>query len=76
MKKVLLIYGGNSSEHEVSCKSAKSIIDNIDKSKYILDSVLITHNNEWICNDKQIENIIDFIKNYDIIISSKGETYG
>lgn len=67
MKKVLLIYGGNSSEHEVSCKSAKAIIDNIDTNKYILDSVLVTRSNEWIFNDKKVENIIEFIKNYDVI---------
>ena len=29
MKKVLLLYGGNSSEHDVSIMSANSIINNI-----------------------------------------------
>lgn len=67
MKKVLLIYGGVSSEHDVSCNSAKAIINNIDKTKYILDSVLISKNNEWRFNDKKIENIISFIKNYDVV---------
>jgi len=67
MKKVLLIYGGNSSEHEVSCNSAKAIIENIDTNKYILDSLLITKNNEWISNDTKIDNIIEFIKKYDVI---------
>jgi D-alanine-D-alanine ligase len=67
MKKILLIYGGNSSEHDVSCDSAKAIMENIDTSKYILDSVLITHKNEWIYNDTKIINIIDFIKCYDVV---------
>lgn len=67
MKKVLLIYGGNSSEHEVSCKSAEAIIDNIDKNRYDLDSVLITKNNEWISNDIKIDNIIEYIKQFDVI---------
>ena len=31
MKKVALVYGGNSSEHDVSCSSAKEIRENIDK---------------------------------------------
>ena len=36
MKKIKLgiIYGGLSTEHEVSINSAKNIIDNIDKDKY------------------------------------------
>lgn len=67
MKKVLLIYGGNSAEHDVSIKSALAIRDNIDTSKYILDSILITKENEWIYNNNKIDNIIAFIKSYDVI---------
>ena len=67
MKKVLLIYGGNSTEHEISIKSADTIKSNIDTSKYILDSILITKENEWIYNNNKIDNIINFIKNYDVV---------
>lgn len=67
MKKVLLIYGGNSTEYEVSIKSAEAIKSNIDTSKYILDSVLITRENEWIFDNNKIDNIINFIKNYDVV---------
>ena len=55
MKKVLLIYGGTSTEHDVSCISAKSIINNIDKTKYILDCVHITKNNKM---QKTFDSII------------------
>ncbi|MBE6149568.1 MAG: D-alanine--D-alanine ligase [Firmicutes bacterium] len=75
MKKVLLIYGGKSSEHDVSCKSAKAIMDNID-NKYILDSVLITKDNVWLFNDKPILNIIEFIKQYDVIFPILHGLYG
>ena len=34
MKKILILFGGNSYEHLVSCKSAKTIMENIDKKKY------------------------------------------
>ena len=34
--KLCIIFGGASSEHEVSCMSAASVISNIDKSKYEL----------------------------------------
>ena len=67
MKKVLLIYGGVSPEHDVSCKSAKAIIENIDTTKFQLDCIYITPNNEWLNNNKKIENIIEFIKKYDVI---------
>ena len=49
MKKVLLIYGGESSEHDVSCNSAKAVIENIDKKKYILECVKITKQGKGGC---------------------------
>lgn len=67
MKKVLLIYGGNSPEHDVSIKSAQAIKENIDKKKYILDSIYITKNNEWLYNNNKLDNIINFINKYDIV---------
>lgn len=76
MKKVLLIYGGTSSEHEVSCISAKSIIDNIDTKKYILECVKITQNNKWVHNNKEITNIIEFIKEFDVIFPITHGTNG
>ena len=67
MKKVLLIYGGKSSEHKVSCNSAKSIIQNIDKNKYDLECIKITKDGIWMHNDEEIDNIIEFIKNFDVV---------
>lgn len=67
MKNVLLIYGGTSSEHDVSCESAKSIIENIDYEKYNLDCVQITKNNIWLHNNEVVTNIIEFIKQYDVV---------
>ena len=32
MIKILLLFGGNSYEHNISCKSAKNIIENIDNN--------------------------------------------
>ncbi len=39
--KLCIIFGGASSEHEVSCMSAGSVIANIDKSKYDLSFLAI-----------------------------------
>ena len=68
MKKVLIIYGGKSYEHDISIKSYKNIIDNIDKDRYIVDSVYITRDNIWLNNNKEINNIIEFIKKFDVVL--------
>ena len=66
---VLILYGGNSPEHEVSIKSAKSILDNIDKNKFLVNSAYITKENEWINPESKskITNIIEYLKTFDII---------
>ena len=52
-KKITLLFGGESSEHTVSCKSAKTIIDNIDPVKYDLTLIGITTDGKWLrfCGD-------------------------
>ncbi len=47
MKKILIIFGGKSGEHEVSVKSAKSIEENIDSSLYKTTAMGITHQGFW-----------------------------
>ena len=41
MKNVALIYGGNSSEAEVSIKSGKHVSENLDRSKYQVFEILL-----------------------------------
>ena len=93
MKKILVLFGGNSFEHEISCKSAKTILENIDKSKFELTPVGIYNNDWYIFNDnlnlltqnkwltgniERIDNIIDFLNQFDkvfpIIHGNDGET--
>ena len=47
-KNILLLFGGCSSEHEVSLKSATTIINNIDKDKYEIYPVGITKEGKWL----------------------------
>lgn len=61
MKKVLLLFGGNSSEHLVSCRSAKSIITYIDKKKFDLTCVGVSKENEWFIFDDDL----DYLENGD-----------
>ena len=93
MKKILILFGGNSHEHNISCKSAKTILENIDKKKFETTTVGIYKNNWYIFNDNldyltnnnwlesnitKIDNIIEFIKQFDkvfpIIHGNDGET--
>lgn len=57
MKKVLLLFGGNSTEHLISCRSAKCILEHIDKKKYIVDAVGITKENDWYLFDHDYEHL-------------------
>src|SRR4029077_15028416 len=45
--RVAVIYGGRSGEHEVSLRSAKSIIDEIDSDKYKVLHYLISKAGTW-----------------------------
>ena len=46
--KLAVIFGGVSSEHEVSLTSAKSVIDNIPKEKYEIIMLGITKDGRWL----------------------------
>ena len=80
MKKILILFGGNSFEHNISCKSAKTILENIDRKKFEVTSVGIYENNWYIFDDnltylinnnwiesniKKIDNTIEFLKQFD-----------
>ena len=45
---VCILFGGVSPEHEVSLRSAESVLNNIDKNKYNIFPVGITKGGEWI----------------------------
>ena len=57
MKKVLVIFGGASSEHDVSCVSAKFVIENIPADKYQVMMLGITKNGEWFKYTGDTENL-------------------
>ena len=54
---IAIIFGGKSSEHEVSRISTTSIINNIDKEKYNIYLIGITKMGEWMFYDGDIEKI-------------------
>ncbi|GAA0604195.1 D-alanine--D-alanine ligase [Virgibacillus siamensis] len=51
-KRVGIIFGGKSAEHEVSLQSAKNIVDAIDKDKYDVVLLGIDKQGKWHINDE------------------------
>ncbi|MGN0157960.1 MAG: D-alanine--D-alanine ligase family protein [Brotaphodocola sp.] len=47
-KKLAVLFGGQSSEHAVSCMSAVNVIDQIDTGKYDLLLIGITEDGHWL----------------------------
>ncbi len=54
-KTIGILFGGVSSEHDISTISAKGIISNINKEKYNLVLIGITKNGEWYLFDDDVE---------------------
>ena len=81
MKKVLILFGGNSHEHQISCDSVNFIIKNIDKDVFKFEVVGIDFDNSWyeVNKDldinknwknnviKKINNINEYLKYFDIV---------
>lgn len=58
-KKLMLLFGGVSSEHEVSRTSAASVLEHIDADKYNVIKVGITKEGRWMRTDADPEAIAD-----------------
>ena len=78
MIKLGVILGGMSTENEVSEKSANSVINNLDKTKYEIFSIYIDKKGNWFEyeNKKPIENIIKYLKNLDVVFPVLHGLYG
>ena len=82
MKKIALLIGGKSNEHEVSITSGLSVIKNINQNKYDITVIYIDKLGNWyeyikdlstftvdnyLSNFNKINNIVENLKKYDII---------
>ncbi len=75
--KVTVIYGGMSTEHEVSINSAANVIENLDKNKYDINQIVISKNGEFLDkNNKVIKNIIQELKGSDVVFPVLHGLYG
>ena len=62
--KLGVIYGGMSTENEVSVKSAKSVMKNLDSNKYEVFPIYISKEGIWFLDEneqQEIENITKYL---------------
>ena len=74
--KLGVIYGGLSTEHEVSINSAKSVIDNLDKDKYDIYKIYIDKKGEWYKEDNKIDNVFNYLRSLDVVFPVLHGLYG
>ena len=75
--KLGIVYGGISTEHEVSVKSHTAIRNNLDINKYEIYDIYIDKQGKWYDNDqKEITNIIAYLKNMDVVFPVLHGLYG
>lgn len=90
-KKLGVIFGGMSTENEVSVQSAKSIMKELNKERYEIFPIYISKEGTWykyleteetikfgqeIKNKEKIENIIEELKKLDVIFPVLHGLYG
>lgn len=56
-KKIAILFGGQSTEHEVSRVSAASVLKNINQAKYEIYPIGITKDGKWFGYNGKVENI-------------------
>ena len=71
MIKLGIIYGGISTEHDVSIMSAKSVISNLNKEKYEIHEIYINEYGKWFevkdGEREEIYNLIWKLKELDVV---------
>ena len=76
MIKVAVIYGGMSTEHDVSVVSAKNDIENIKAGKDDSYKIEIAKNGEWLNNGKKIKNVVEILQKMDVVFPVLHGLYG
>lgn len=78
MIKLGVIFGGMSTENEVSLKSGESILNNLNKEKYEISPIYIDKDGIWYeyNRNEKIENITKYLKQFDVIFPVLHGLYG
>jgi D-alanine-D-alanine ligase len=72
-KKLAIIYGGKSGEHDVSLQTALSVINSVDHSKYECYPIYITKEGKWF-NGPRLEGKVENVKLLDLSAAPSGGT--
>lgn len=64
MKKIVLLFGGPSAEHEVSVKSVKNVYDAVDKNLFSVQLIGITQTKKWRIVSKEEFDAISLLGNF------------
>ena len=90
-KKLGVVFGGMSTENEVSVVSAESILNNLDREKYEVFPIYIDKKGNWwkyiengqkrefgaeVENKEKIENLFEYLKGLDVIFPVLHGLYG
>ena len=77
MIKIGVVYGGMSTEHDVSLISGKNVIENLDKSKYEIYEMKITKDGKWLDKrDREIKDVYKLLKEMDTVFPVLHGLYG
>ncbi|MUH44615.1 MAG: D-alanine--D-alanine ligase, partial [Actinobacteria bacterium] len=55
---VVVLFGGQSAEHDVSCVTAAHVIKALDSSKYDITAVGITREGKWVVAQPQADVLV------------------
>lgn len=61
-RRVYLIFGGRSGEHEVSLMSAKNVMDALDKTKYEVVPIGITKEGQWLLSHDPLKSLTEGVE--------------
>ena len=59
MKRILVFFGGCSTEHDISLQSAQGVLEHMDRSRWLPLMVGITCQGEWLCYNGPVSAIGD-----------------
>ncbi len=57
--RLIVIFGGESAEHDVSCTTAVHVLNATDKSRYDITAVGITRNGDWVMAEEAMAVLSD-----------------
>ncbi len=76
--KVGVVFGGMSTEKDISVMSAKSVLNHLDREKYEIFPIFIDADGNWYEYEgmKKIQTVVEYLKNMDVIFPVLHGLYG